>query len=77
MNEVVAASRRLRASDAIPARQEKPADAALERALAWVASRRPQGVSGRFSKSFYFSPQTPGTSWRFDIEGLQGTHLQR
>ncbi len=71
------ALRRLRGLDVIPASERSRADDALERALRWVRARPPAGVSGRFSRSFYFSPTAPGQSWRFDIEGLYGTHLQR
>ena len=73
--EVIAALRRLRDSGRIPGRQSARADAALAKAVGWVTSRPPAGVSGRFSKSFYFDPEHPAASWRFDIEGLQGTHL--
>ena len=71
------ALRRLRESSAIPRGERVRADAALARSLQWATARPPAGVSGRFSKSFYFSPETPGDSWRFDVEGLQGTHLQQ
>ncbi len=77
VGEVAAALGRLRNSDAIPRREQGRADVALTKALAWLAARPPQGVSGRFSKSFYFAPGNPAGSWRFDVEGLQGTHLRR
>lgn len=77
VNDVAAALRRLAASDVIPRREHGRAERALGRALGWLDAWPPRGVSGRFSKSFYFSPERPGESWRFDIEGLQGTHLRR
>jgi hypothetical protein len=75
--DVVEALRRLRDHTAIPSGEEQRADAALARAVRWVEARPPNGVSGRFSKSFYFAPETPRVSWRFDIEGMQGVHLLR
>lgn len=77
VDEVGAALRRLRVSAAIPGREQGRAENALGRALGWLEARPPRGVSGRFSKSFYFSPEDPAVSWRFDIEGLRGTHLRR
>lgn len=74
--EVIVALQELRRHPAIPSREHARADASLARAERWVTTRPPSGVTGRFSKSFYFNPQRPGTSFRFDIEGLTGTHLQ-
>ena len=65
----------LRWSAAIPKREAARADAALARALQWTDARPPSGVAGRFSKSFYFDPQRPRESWRFDIEGMTGQNL--
>jgi len=73
--EVIVALHLLRDSGQIPGRQAAGADAALAKAITWVAARPPAGVSGRFSKGFYFDPESSAASWRFDIEGLQGTHL--
>ena len=74
--ELIDALRLLRTNPAIPSREHGRADAALAKAIRWAASRPPNGVSGRFSKSFYFDVQHPGESFRFDIEGLSGSHLQ-
>jgi len=71
------ALRQLRQSDAVPAREQDRADIALARAIRWVEERPSAGVSGRFSKSFYFDPQNPRESWRFDIEGLSGYNLRQ
>lgn len=77
VEQLVRALWRLRRGEAIPLGERAGADAALARALRWVEARPPAGVSGRFSKSFYFSPETPRESWRFDIEGVRGSHLRR
>jgi hypothetical protein len=73
--ELVAGLRQLRANLVIPSGQQSNAETALARALKWVRARPPAGVSGRFSKSFYFEPHQPHASWRFDIEGLSGYNL--
>lgn len=75
--QLVAALLRLGAHVAIPASERARADAALERAIRWVRGRPPAGVLGPFSRSFYFPPDKPGTSWRFDIEGFRGSHLRQ
>ena len=74
--ELATALRRLRTHAAIPAGQQSNAEAALARALKWVHARPRAGVSGHFSKSFYFEPHQPHASWRFDIEGLTGYNLR-
>lgn len=74
--QVRAALLRLRSAGAIPPHEAARADAALARALRWLEVRPPAGVSGQFSRSFYFAPEDPSASWRFDIEGLRGTHLR-
>jgi hypothetical protein len=75
--ELCAALHELRTDLAISGRLKGRADAALARAVEWVLARLPAGVSGRFSKSFYFDPHEPQESWRFDIEGLNGYNLLR
>ena len=76
VQELVAALQELRASPAIPAREQGAADVALANAARWVRDRPPTGVDGRFSRSFYFDRSQPRSSWRFDIEGLAGTNLR-
>ena len=76
-DQLVAALRQLRDHDAIPRREQASADTALTNAIKWVEARPPPGVHGRFSKSFYFDPQKPWESWRFDIEGLFGYNLRQ
>src|SRR5437773_2245487 len=68
-SELPSALLSLRQNPAIPGSERAKADAALARAMKWIRARPPAGVSGRFSKSFYFDPQKPNESWRFDIEG--------
>lgn len=77
VTELVAALEALRESDMIPSREQGRADAALAKAIRWVRGRPPSGVSGRFSKSFYFDRRNPRTSWRFDIEGVAGYNLRQ
>ena len=74
--ELANALEELRKSPAIPSREQRRADTALDRALQWTRTRPPAGVSGRFSKCFCFDPQHPGSSFRFDIEGITGVHLK-
>lgn len=73
--QVIEALRQLRHSGLIPRGQHFIADAALDRAVRFVLSRPPTGISQAVSKSFYFNPHTPGNSWRFDIENIVGTNL--
>ena len=75
--QLTAALRQLREQTPIPRRELAEADAALARAVRWAEARPPTGVSGRFNKSFYFDPQHPRESWRFDVEGLSGYNLMR
>jgi hypothetical protein len=75
--QLIVTLQELRKSDAIPKREQQRADVALTKALRWVTARPPAGVSGRFSKSFYFDPMNPRESWRFDVEGLSGYNLQQ
>jgi hypothetical protein len=75
--ELIFALRRLRHDPALPKGEQMGADAALARAIAWIEQRPPDGVHGRFSNSFYFDPQQPEKSWRFDVEGLSGYNLLR
>jgi hypothetical protein len=75
--QLVAALLDLRQRGAIPRREQPQANAALANAMKWIDMRPPEGVSGRFSKSFYFNPANPGKSWRFDIEGLSGYNLRQ
>jgi hypothetical protein len=77
VDQVTAALRQLRKQVRIPRRELAGADAALARAVRWVEDRPPTGVSGRFSKSFYFDPRSPWASWRFDVEGVSGYNLMR
>ncbi|MGH2615961.1 MAG: hypothetical protein ACRDJC_12025 [Thermomicrobiales bacterium] len=77
VEQLEVALRKLHGSDAIPGREQAGADAALAKAIRWVAARPPAGVFGRFSKSFYFDPLNPRESWRFDVEGLSGSNLRR
>lgn len=74
--QVIDALRQLRHSGVIPKAQQAGATAALDRAVRFVLSRPPAGISQAVSKSFYFDPQTPGNSWRFDIENIVGTNLK-
>jgi len=67
----------LRALEVIPSSEQAKADVPLRRALRWVATRPPAGISGRFSKSFYLAPHLPSEPWRFDVEGISGTPLRR
>lgn len=76
-SEVVEALRVLRVNSGIPSGEQRAADAALSRAIQWVLNRPPAGLSGQVSRSFYFRPQTPSSSWRFDIENIRGQNLQR
>lgn len=73
--QLIAALRLLRNSGIIPSGESGGADSALANATRWVETRPPFGLSGRFSKSFYFDSLNPRESWRFDIEGLSGYNL--
>ena len=77
IEQVVAALRQLRDHEAIPKRAQDEVGGALARAVRWVEARPPAGVSGRFSKSYYFDPQKPWESWHFDVEGLSGYNLRQ
>jgi hypothetical protein len=75
--EPVNALQQLRHSGSVPKGEEAGADFALANARRWADARPPAGVSGRFSKSFYFDPHRPRQSWRFDVEGPAGYNLRR
>jgi hypothetical protein len=77
VEQLITAMRELRDASSIPGREQSRADDALSNAIRWVEARPPAGVSGRFSKSFYFDPLNPRSSWRFDVEGLTGYNLRR
>jgi len=74
--EVINALRRLRNSPAIPKRLHSLADRAFNAAVRWVLQGPPNGVFAVVRKSFYFDPQQPSQTWRFDVEILRGHHLR-
>jgi hypothetical protein len=77
VQQLVAALAELRKGAAIPPRERSAANLAMANAVRWAEARPPNGVTSRFSKSFYFDPQRRRESWRFDVEVLTGYNLQR
>jgi hypothetical protein len=76
-DQLISAMHALRRNESLPRSEQSGADSALMKALRWIDTRPPEGVNGRFSKSFYFDPLNLRESWRFDIEGLSGYNLQQ
>ncbi len=78
--QVIAALNRLRQHSTIPGsnRLQQQADDALRRAIAWVSSRPPGGVSEQNrSWSFYFNPADRNNTPRFDVVNILGTNLRK
>lgn len=77
VDQVVTAFNALRANPVIPKRLRRESDDALARALRWVRQRPPTGVDGDVKRSFYFNPQDPSWTWRFDFENQRGHNLKK